>query len=249
MGELCFVKFSLTECPWTFTEDKSTLVQVMAWCHQATSHYLSQCLPRSVLSYGLIRLQWVNINNMYCDIHGIFQGNYIMVKQAELLVTLGTPQLTLLGKLQGIYFDYFAENGPCYNDTALQYVSLCGDARENNTIMLHVTQPCNCLKRPSVWKVPIAIITFNFPSQRHSMGFDIKNYYVLIMEVKVVWHHCKNNVFFKIFKIIWLSIWHFKIYFLNFKACWSNKKPVKIVQTEAKFSELYSVISICIIVI
>ena len=24
-------------------DDKSTLVQVMAWCHQATSHYLSQC--------------------------------------------------------------------------------------------------------------------------------------------------------------------------------------------------------------
>ena len=29
------------------TDDKSTLVQVMAWCHQATSHYLSQCWPRS----------------------------------------------------------------------------------------------------------------------------------------------------------------------------------------------------------
>ena len=23
--------------------DKSTLVQVMVWCHKATSHYLSQC--------------------------------------------------------------------------------------------------------------------------------------------------------------------------------------------------------------
>ena len=25
------------------TDDKSTLVQVMAWCRQATSHYMSQC--------------------------------------------------------------------------------------------------------------------------------------------------------------------------------------------------------------
>ena len=25
------------------TDDKSTLLQVMAWCHQAMSHYLSQC--------------------------------------------------------------------------------------------------------------------------------------------------------------------------------------------------------------
>ena len=31
-----------------FTDDQSTLVQVMAWCRQATSHYLSQCWPRSV---------------------------------------------------------------------------------------------------------------------------------------------------------------------------------------------------------
>ena len=27
-------------------DDKSTLAQVMAWCHQATSHYLNQCWPR-----------------------------------------------------------------------------------------------------------------------------------------------------------------------------------------------------------
>ena len=42
------------------TEDKSTLVQVMAWCRQATSHYLSQCWPRSQSPYGVTRPQWVN---------------------------------------------------------------------------------------------------------------------------------------------------------------------------------------------
>ena len=31
------------------TDHQSTLVQVMAWCRQATSHYLSQCWPRSLL--------------------------------------------------------------------------------------------------------------------------------------------------------------------------------------------------------
>ena len=41
-------------------DDKSTLVQVMAWCHQATSHYLSQCWPRSLSPYGVTRPQWVN---------------------------------------------------------------------------------------------------------------------------------------------------------------------------------------------
>ena len=45
--------------PQDFTEDKSTLVQVMAWCRQATSHYLSQCWPRSMSPNGVTRPQWV----------------------------------------------------------------------------------------------------------------------------------------------------------------------------------------------
>ena len=46
--------------PWDLTDDKSTLVQVMAWCRQATSHYLSQCWPSSMSPYGVTRPQWVN---------------------------------------------------------------------------------------------------------------------------------------------------------------------------------------------
>ena len=45
--------------PLDLTDDKSTLVQVMAWCRQATSHYLSQCWPRSILPNGVTRPQWV----------------------------------------------------------------------------------------------------------------------------------------------------------------------------------------------
>ena len=33
--------------------------QVMAWCRQQTSHYLSQCWPRSLMPYGVYRPQWV----------------------------------------------------------------------------------------------------------------------------------------------------------------------------------------------
>ena len=49
-----------------FTDDQSTLVQVMAWCRQATSHNLSQCWPRSLSPYGVSRPQWVNeaVNTM-----------------------------------------------------------------------------------------------------------------------------------------------------------------------------------------
>ena len=35
----------------------------MAWCHQATSHYLSQCWPRFMSPYGVVRPQWVNSTN------------------------------------------------------------------------------------------------------------------------------------------------------------------------------------------
>ena len=40
------------------THDKSTLFQVMAWCRQARSHYLSQFCPRSLSSYDVTMLQW-----------------------------------------------------------------------------------------------------------------------------------------------------------------------------------------------
>ena len=43
-----------------FTHDQSTLVQVMAWCRQATSHYLSQCWPSSMSPYDVTRPQCVN---------------------------------------------------------------------------------------------------------------------------------------------------------------------------------------------
>ena len=42
------------------SDDKSTLVQLMAWCHQAPSHYLNQCWPRPMSPYGVTRPQWVN---------------------------------------------------------------------------------------------------------------------------------------------------------------------------------------------
>ena len=42
-------------------DEKSTLVQVMAWCHQTASNYLSQCWPRSLSPYGVTRPQWVKL--------------------------------------------------------------------------------------------------------------------------------------------------------------------------------------------
>ena len=38
------------------TDDKCTLVQVMAWCRQAASHYLSQCWPRSMSPNAVFKI-------------------------------------------------------------------------------------------------------------------------------------------------------------------------------------------------
>ena len=48
---------------WTsldLSDEKSTLVQVMAWCRQATSQFLNQCWPRFLPPYSVTRPQWVN---------------------------------------------------------------------------------------------------------------------------------------------------------------------------------------------
>ena len=41
------------------TANKTVLVQAMAWCRQATSHYLNQGWPILPSPYGVTRLQWV----------------------------------------------------------------------------------------------------------------------------------------------------------------------------------------------
>ena len=64
--------------PLDLTDDKSTLVQVMAWCRQATSHYLSQCWPRSTSLNGVTRPQWVNHIPQGC-----FTGTVVLVQSAR----------------------------------------------------------------------------------------------------------------------------------------------------------------------
>ena len=60
-----FFRFSHDNAPrWMpqdLTDAKSALVQVIAWCRQATSHYLSQWCLSSLSPYGVASPQWVNI--------------------------------------------------------------------------------------------------------------------------------------------------------------------------------------------
>ena len=53
-------EMALRWMPKKLTNEKWTLVQVMAWFHQATSHYLSQFWSRFILPHAITRPQWVN---------------------------------------------------------------------------------------------------------------------------------------------------------------------------------------------
>ena len=55
-------EIALRWMPQDLADDKSTLVQVMAWCRQAASHYLSQCWPRSMSPNDVTRPLWANDN-------------------------------------------------------------------------------------------------------------------------------------------------------------------------------------------
>ena len=52
--KLINVPFAMPQGP-----DKSTLFHVRAWCYQASSHYLKQCWPSSMLLYDTPWGQWV----------------------------------------------------------------------------------------------------------------------------------------------------------------------------------------------
>ena len=62
--------------PFLWYHDKSTLVKVMAWCRQVTSHYLSQSWPKFMSPYGVTWPQWLKTSYfrllMYGQVVGYF---------------------------------------------------------------------------------------------------------------------------------------------------------------------------------
>ena len=54
------VQHFLWNCPWVFATGHqwrwSTLILVMAWCLQSTSHYLNQCCHCFMIPYGKVQL-------------------------------------------------------------------------------------------------------------------------------------------------------------------------------------------------
>ena len=58
MAEASLVKLAADDCDWIL--GSITLVQVMAWWRQATSHYLKQGWPTSISPYDITRPQSLN---------------------------------------------------------------------------------------------------------------------------------------------------------------------------------------------
>ena len=68
-----------------FTDDQSTLVQVMTWCRQATSHYLSQYWARFLSPHGITRPHWVKVLDVKgqpfcsCLTQGVKNNKFCMI--------------------------------------------------------------------------------------------------------------------------------------------------------------------------
>ena len=71
--------------PRDLTDDKSTLVQVMAWCRQATSHFVSQFWLSSLSPYGVARPQWVKVT---CKSHVLVQLAWYLTVSAKILIII-----------------------------------------------------------------------------------------------------------------------------------------------------------------
>ena len=46
---------------WLMYTHQSALVQVLAWCRQAPSHYLKQCWPIHIMTYRIFRQEWAMV--------------------------------------------------------------------------------------------------------------------------------------------------------------------------------------------
>ena len=56
-------EIALRWMPLDLTVNRSTLVQVMAWCRQATNHHRSQCWTRSLSPHDITRTPWFKPNH------------------------------------------------------------------------------------------------------------------------------------------------------------------------------------------
>ena len=77
--------------PLDLTDDKPTLVQVMAWCRQATRHYLRQCYPDLCRQMVLLGLNELIRQYIICQFFMYIQPNITFFVMLEQVFTKISP--------------------------------------------------------------------------------------------------------------------------------------------------------------
>ena len=101
------IDIALWWVPQNLTKEKSTLVRVMAWCHQAPNHYLNQCLPRSVSPCDITRPQWVThwgLNKMANILQTTFTNTFSFVEWKLLYFASNIPKVCSFGSIDLVWW-------------------------------------------------------------------------------------------------------------------------------------------------
>ena len=78
------------------SDDKSTLVQVMAWCHQATSHYLCNVDPNVCCHMASLGHNELNLNTNTCTLKDHLRIQWITSKHLHHHYTSPWKEISLL---------------------------------------------------------------------------------------------------------------------------------------------------------
>ena len=105
MGIHC--DFALRWMPKNPTNNKSTLVQVMAWCSQAISHFTNQCWPRS------LSLHWVSRPQRFKTWRPLQNGRYFVDDTCKCVFLSKTVGISIKILLK------FVRNNRVHNRSAL----------------------------------------------------------------------------------------------------------------------------------
>ena len=86
-----------------FIDDKSSLIQVVAWCRQVSSHYLSQCWPRI---YVTMWHHWVNCGGKcFSSLNHVSELQFNKDKTAWFYLILSK---TCIGFMSMYFFFFFS---------------------------------------------------------------------------------------------------------------------------------------------
>ena len=154
--DYCGSKWSNVSFRSDLIDEKSTLVQIMAWCRQAASHYLSQCWPRFMLPYAhdaVTRPQSVNVKFVG---NGFVPSGFYIQKFGSVLglflFCFATNKIKII-----LWSSYFHNGNSCSNKSAslfwhrswspspcmgtVLFFAAVGPARQS----VHLKRPVDCI--------------------------------------------------------------------------------------------------------